>query len=88
LVGLRRQSRRRSAAPIRSRTCIDRSQAYTHEYRIRRRDGSVRWVENHGLAYFEGAGPERHVAGFVGTLADITERKDREEREHLLMREG
>jgi PAS domain S-box-containing protein len=60
---------------------------YTHEYRIRRRDGSVRWVENHGLAYFEGVGPERQVASFVGTLADITERKDREEREHLLMRE-
>jgi two-component sensor histidine kinase len=60
---------------------------YAHEYRIRRRDGSVRWVENHGLAYFEGAGPERRVASFVGTLADITERKEREERERLLMRE-
>jgi two-component sensor histidine kinase len=44
-------------------------------------------VENHGLPHFEGAGPERQVAGFVGTLADITERKEREEREHLLMRE-
>jgi PAS domain S-box-containing protein len=60
---------------------------YAHEYRIRRRDGSVRWVENHGLAYFEGADPERRVASFVGTLADITERKEREERERLLMRE-
>jgi PAS domain S-box-containing protein len=59
---------------------------YAHEYRIRRRDGSIRWVENHGLAYF-GAGPGRQVAGFVGTLADITERKEREEKEHLLMRE-
>jgi PAS domain S-box-containing protein len=60
---------------------------YAHEYRIRRRDGQARWVENHGLAYFKGAGPERRVAGFVGTLADITERKEREEKEHLLMRE-
>jgi PAS domain S-box-containing protein len=60
---------------------------FAHEYRIRRRDGSVRWVENHGLAYFEGAGPERRVAAFVGTLADITERKERQEREHLLMSE-
>jgi two-component sensor histidine kinase len=34
-----------------------------------------------------GAGPERRVAAFVGTLADITERKERQEREHLLMRE-
>jgi PAS domain S-box-containing protein len=60
---------------------------YAHEYRIRRRDGSVRWVENHGIAYFEGAGPERRVAAFVGTLADVSERKEREERERLLMRE-
>jgi PAS domain S-box-containing protein len=60
---------------------------FAHEYRIRRRDGSVRWVENHGRAYFEGAGPERRVVGFVGTLADITERKERQEREHLLMSE-
>jgi PAS domain S-box-containing protein len=60
---------------------------FAHTYRIRRRDGRVRWVENHGLAYFEGAGPERRVTGFVGTLADITERKEREERERLLMRE-
>jgi PAS domain S-box-containing protein len=60
---------------------------FAHEYRIRRRDGSVRWVENHGLAYFEGAGSDRRVAAFVGTIADITERKEREERERLLMRE-
>jgi PAS domain S-box-containing protein len=60
---------------------------YAHEYRIRRRDGKVRWVDVHGLAYFEGAGRERRVASFIGTAADITERKDREEREHLLMRE-
>jgi PAS domain S-box-containing protein len=60
---------------------------YAHEYRIRRRDGSIRWVETHGLAYFGKAGAERRVTGFVGTLADITERKEREEREHLLMRE-
>jgi PAS domain S-box-containing protein len=61
--------------------------AFAHEYRIRRRDGSVRWVENHGLAYFEGAAPERRVAVFVGTLADTTERKQREEQVQLLMRE-
>jgi PAS domain S-box-containing protein len=57
------------------------------EYRVRRRDGKVCWVENHGLAYFEGAGPRRQVVSFVGTAQDITERKEREEKEHLLMRE-
>jgi PAS domain S-box-containing protein len=58
-----------------------------HEYRVRRRDGTVRWVEGHGLAYFEGAGPERRAVSLSGTVQDITERKEREEKEHLLMRE-
>jgi PAS domain S-box-containing protein len=60
---------------------------YANEYRLRRRDGEVRWVESRGLAYCEGAGPERQVVSFVGTVQDITERKEREEKEHLLMRE-
>jgi PAS domain S-box-containing protein len=57
------------------------------EFRLRRRDGKVRWVETLGLAYFEGDGSERRAVTFVGTLQDITERKEREEKEHLLMRE-
>ena len=60
---------------------------YVHEYRVRRRDGKVRWVEGHGLAYFEGIGPERRAVSLGGTVQDITERKEREEKEHLLMRE-
>ncbi len=58
-----------------------------HEYRVRRRDGTVRWLESNALAYYEGAGPERRLASFGGTIQDITERKEREEKEHLLMRE-
>src|SRR5215471_10035793 len=57
------------------------------EYRIRRRNGELRWVETHRLADFEGAGAERRAVGFGGTVQDITERKEREEKEHLLMRE-
>ena len=60
---------------------------YAHEYRIKRQDGEIRWIEAHGLADFEGVGHERRVVAFIGTVADITERKEREEREHLLMRE-
>jgi PAS domain S-box-containing protein len=58
-----------------------------HEYRIRRQDGAVRWVEGNGLAHFEGSGRERRLVSFGGTVQDITERKEREEKEHLLMRE-
>ncbi len=57
------------------------------EFRIQRRNGEIRWVEAHRLAYFEGAGLERRVVSFGGTVQDITERKEREEKEHLLMRE-
>jgi PAS domain S-box-containing protein len=59
----------------------------TTEFRLRRGRGEVRWVETLGLAHFEGAGHERRAVSFVGTLQDITERKEREEKEHLLMRE-
>jgi len=58
-----------------------------HEYRIRRRDGEVRWVEVHWLAYFDGDQRERGAASVVGTVHDITERKEHQERERLLMRE-
>jgi PAS domain S-box-containing protein len=60
---------------------------YVNEYRIMRRDGKVRWVESRGRAYFEDAEPERRLVSFVGTVQDITERKEREDREHLLLRE-
>jgi two-component sensor histidine kinase len=47
----------------------------------------IRWVEAHWLAYFRDASRERAIADVVGTVADITERKEREEQVHLLMRE-
>jgi PAS domain S-box-containing protein len=57
------------------------------EFRLRRGHGELRWVETLGLAYFEGVGPEQRTVSVVGTVADITERKQREEKVHLLMRE-
>jgi two-component sensor histidine kinase len=77
------------------RFCADRDAALDpanpnrspSEFRIRRRNGEIRWVEAHRLAYFEGAGSQRRAVSFGGTIQDITERKEREEKEHLLMRE-
>jgi PAS domain S-box-containing protein len=60
---------------------------YATEYRIRLAVGEVRWVEAHGLAHFAGIGGERRAVSLVGTAHDITERKQREEKEHLLIRE-
>jgi PAS domain S-box-containing protein len=64
------------------------------EFRLRHRDGKFRWLETLGLVHFEGTGPERRAVSIVGTVADITARKEleeeskaRAEKEHLLMRE-
>jgi PAS domain S-box-containing protein len=56
----------------------------TTEFRLQR-DGKVRWVETLGLAHCEGVGGEREAAGVVGTVADITQRKEHEE---LLQRQA
>jgi PAS domain S-box-containing protein len=52
---------------------------YAVEYRIRRPDGAVRWLEARGIASFEGEGASRAVTGFVGTVGDVTERRMAEE---------
>ncbi len=57
------------------------------QFRLRRGTGKVRWVETQGLAHLEGAGRERQVVSFIGTVQDITKRKEREEKVQLLMRE-
>jgi PAS domain S-box-containing protein len=41
---------------------------YATEFRINHPDGSVRWVEAHGLATFEGEGEKQRAVGFVGTI--------------------
>ncbi len=49
---------------------------YSAAYRLFMPDGSMRWVEAHGLAQFEGEGADRRPVSFVGTVADVTERKE------------
>ncbi len=53
-------------------------QFYSAEYRINLPDGSVRWIEAHGIASFEGNGENRRATRLVGTVADITDRKQAE----------
>lgn len=57
---------------------------YSTEYRIIRPDGELRWIEAHGTASFEGEGTERHAVNFVGTVQDITERKNSEKEKQRL----
>jgi len=39
----------------------------------------MRWIEAYGIASFEGVGESRRAVSFVGTVADISERKQAEE---------
>lgn len=48
---------------------------YTTEYRIYHPDGSLHWIEAHGMALFEDKGNERRAVALVGTVQDITKRK-------------
>ena len=52
-----------------------RGTSYAAEYRLNRADGTIRWVEAHGQAIFEGEGVARKAVALVGTVEDITERR-------------
>ena len=56
-----------------------RPRPYDVQYRITRPDGAVRWLEARGIASFEGEGESARVSSFVGTVADVTERRIAEE---------
>jgi PAS domain S-box-containing protein len=54
------------------------------EHRIIRRDGAVRWLTTRAQTFFEGSGAARRPVRTVGAVADITERKQVEERVRAL----
>ncbi len=51
---------------------------YRQEYRIVRKDGQVRWVDDRTAVRFDGSGRATHHEGI---LTDVTERKEAEERD-------
>ncbi len=62
---------------------IGQRQDHHIEYRIVRKDGSVRWVEGQGRLFLDADGkPDR----MVGVCADVTERKNAEEAENKARR--
>jgi PAS domain S-box-containing protein len=60
---------------------------YDVEYRVRQLDGSWRWLSAWGLVEFDGDGPKRHPVAIVGASMDITERKQAEDLQRLLLNE-
>ncbi|HML05813.1 MAG TPA: PAS domain S-box protein, partial [Methanobacterium sp.] len=53
--------------------------SYSAEYRIFK-DKEVRWIEANGITIFEGQDNSQVAKGLVGTVRDITERKNAEEK--------
>lgn len=56
--------------------CVRDRRPFHAEVRVRRYDGAWRWIESWGRPRFS---PSRVFLGFVGTSADMTDRKDAEE---------
>lgn len=63
---------------------IDKREDYHTSYRIRRPDGSIRWLEAFGR-FLQGAGSSS--LRLTGVCMDITERKDAEAQRNLLVAE-
>jgi PAS domain S-box-containing protein len=60
---------------------------YDVEYRVKQRDGGWRWLSAWGLVEFEGDGPARRPVAIAGASRDLTERKQAEELQRLLLNE-
>lgn len=55
---------------------LRKREAFDHEYRLRKADGSYVWVRGRGQAVWDGSG---NAVRFVGSIIDITEHKEQEE---------
>jgi PAS domain S-box-containing protein len=60
---------------------------YDVEYRVKQLDGSWRWLSAWGQVEFEGDGPARKPVAIAGASRDLTERKQAEEFQRLLLNE-
>jgi PAS domain S-box-containing protein len=60
---------------------------YEVEYRVKQRDGSWRWLSAWGLVEFEGQGANRKPVAIAGASRDLTELKQAEELQRLLVNE-
>jgi two-component sensor histidine kinase/PAS domain-containing protein len=60
---------------------------YDVEYRVKQLDGSWRWLSAWGLVEFEGEGPGRKPVAVAGASRDLTERKQAEDLQRLLLNE-
>jgi PAS domain S-box-containing protein len=74
----------REAAGAAFRVANERREAFRLEYRLRRKDGVYRWAIDAAAPAF---GADGAFAGYIGSVIDITERKQAEESQLLLLEE-
>jgi PAS domain S-box-containing protein len=60
---------------------------YEVEYRVKQLDGSWRWLSAWGLVEFEGEGSKKKPVAISGASRDLTERKENEDLQRLLLNE-
>jgi len=60
---------------------------YDVEYQVKQLDGSWRWLSAWGIVEFEGEGSDRRPVAITGASRDLTERKQNEELQRLLLNE-
>jgi PAS domain S-box-containing protein len=65
------------------RAAIIKREPFSVENRLRRYDGSYRWALSTAVPRFAGVGEEGPFLGYIGSIIDISERK---EAEHILQR--
>ncbi len=56
---------------------FEAQRSFTMDYRLRRHDGEYRWISDHGVPRYDA---HQNFLGYIGSCADITERKLSEER--------
>jgi len=55
---------------------FEQHESFQMEYRLRRNDGEYRWIFDHGVPRFNADGS---FAGYIGSVIDVSERKQAEE---------
>ena len=61
-------------------SAFEARQTFSMDYRLRRFDGTYRWLADHGVPRYDDQGV---FLGYIGTCIDITERKQAEEQLNL-----
>jgi len=80
------QDRERASRSVQRAHEADSDGRFDLEYRIVRRDGSVRWIATRSQTFFEGTGEARHPVRTVGAVQDITEQKEAQRQLQLTQR--